>query len=262
MVSNSTCQTLSYRLDGSAESGKSHVRLAFHTGRECNLTFIRAGRRAANNRIRGPQSALTDFLASNNISAAQISADYERRQREARQQEEQEAAANGEQLQPGVDEEERIETAAQNKKRKRQQEQTLTKIKASKDYKRQKKHKGNDPDGEGDDAAWDMYAKKKPLPGQLENCELCEKRFTVTAYSKTGPDGGLLCTKCSKEQEAQKKKDQKPKKQAVSRDKRRQVQSNLLDGIVQIGSKSLQELCIKVRLMARCLVSGILFRLT
>lgn len=91
-----------------------------------------------------------------------------------------------------------------------------------------------------------MYTKKKPLPGQLDNCENCEKRFTVTAYSKTGPEGGLLCTKCSKEQEDQKKKEQKSKKQAVSRDKRRYVQSNLLDGIVQIGSKTLQELCIKV----------------
>ncbi len=89
-----------------------------------------------------------------------------------------------------------------------------------------------------------MYAKKKPLPGQLENCEICQKRFTVTAYSKTGPDGGLLCTKCSKVQEDQRKKDQKPKKQVVSKEKRRQVQSNLLDGIVQNGSKTLQELCI------------------
>jgi len=208
------------------------------------LIWPRTGRRAANNRIRGPQSALTDFLASNNISAAQISADYERRQREARQQEEQEAAANGEDLEPEV-EEERVETAAQKKKRKRQQRTALTKIKASKDYKRQKKGKGGDSDGEDDDIAWDMYTKKKPLPGQLENCEICEKRFTVTAYSKTGPDGGLLCTKCSKVQEDQ-RKDQKPKKQAVSKEKRRQVQSNLLDGIVQNGSKSLQELCIKV----------------
>ena len=91
-----------------------------------------------------------------------------------------------------------------------------------------------------------MYTKKKPLPGQLENCELCEKRFTVTAYSKTGPEGGLLCAQCSKEQEAQKKKDQKPKNQVVGRDKRRQVQSSLLDGIVQNGAKTLQELCIKV----------------
>lgn len=203
-----------------------------------------AGRRAANNQIRGPQSALTDFLASNNISAAQISADYERRQREARRQQEQESTANGESIDQ-KDDEERVETTAQKKKRKRQQEKTLAKIKESKDYKRQKKRKDEGSDGENDDVAWDMYTRRKPLPGQLENCENCEKRFTVTAYSKTGPDGGLLCTKCSKEQEDQKKKDQKSKKQAVSRDKRRHVQSNLLDGIVQIGSRTLQELCIK-----------------
>lgn len=133
-------------------------------------------------------------------------------------------------------------------KRKRAQKKTLAKIKGSKDYKRQKKRKNEGSDEEGDDVAWDMYTKKKPVPGQLENCEICEKRFTVTAYSKTGPDGGLLCTKCSKEQEDQRRKDQKPKKLAGSRDKRRQIQSNLLDGVVQIGSKSLQELCIKVLL--------------
>lgn len=91
-----------------------------------------------------------------------------------------------------------------------------------------------------------MYTKKTPLPGQLENCELCDKRFTVTPYSKTGPDGGLLCTKCSKEQEAARKKEAKPKKQAVARDKRRQTQSNLLDGIVLDGSKPLEQLCIEV----------------
>ena len=212
---------------------------------QCLMSWPRSGRRAANNQIRGPQSALTDFLASNNISAAQISADYERRQREARQQQEQEAAANGESVDQ-IDDEEPTETAAQKKKRKRQQEKTLAKIKESKDHKRQKKSTVEADDSENDGVAWDMYTKKKPLPGQLENCESCEKRFTVTAYSKTGPDGGLLCTKCSKEQEDQKKKDQKSKKQAVSRDKRRHVQSNLLDGIVQIGSKTLQELCIKV----------------
>lgn len=101
--------------------------------------------------------------------------------------------------------------------------------------------------------AWDMYAKKIPLPGQLENCEICEKRFTVTAYSKTGEQGGLLCTKCSKEQMMKKKNEQKPKKETVSRDKRRQTQSNLLDGIVQNGSKSLLDLCIKVRNVSTCL---------
>lgn len=171
-----------------------------------------------------------------------------RRQAEARQREEQEAAARGEVLHnEGEDEgqeEDLVEATASKRKRKREREKTLAKIKASKNAKKGRKAKRGDSDD--DDAEWDMYAKKKPLPGQLENCEICEKRFTVTPYSNTGPDGGLLCTKCSKEQDAEKKKDEKAKKQSVGREKRRQVQSNLLDGIVQIGSKSLQELCIKV----------------
>jgi len=121
----------------------------------------------------------------------------------------------------------------------------LAKIKESKDFKRRKRDKGDEPDDDDDDDAWGMYKKSQPLPGQLENCELCDKRFTVTAYSKTGPDGGLLCTKCSKEHEAQRKKDEKPKKQAGSKEKRRETQSKLLDGIVQTGSKTLQDLCIE-----------------
>lgn len=88
--------------------------------------------------------------------------------------------------------------------------------------------------------------KKAPIPGQLDYCELCNKRFTVTAYSKTGPDGGLLCQKCSKEQEAQKKKDQRPKKKPISRSKAHQIHSNLLDGLVSEGAKSLQEICVRV----------------
>ncbi|KAL8914585.1 MAG: hypothetical protein Q9171_000766 [Xanthocarpia ochracea] len=206
-----------------------------------------SGRRTSNNRIRGPQSALTDFLAANNISAAQISADHERRRREAQQQAEQEAAANGtipeeEEQQP----DEREETALQKKKRKRAEDRAREKIKESKNSKKQKKDKkgGSDDDS---DAAFDMYSKSKPLPGQLENCEQCEKRFTVTPYSKTGPEGGLLCAKCSKEQGDQKKKDAKAtaKKQPGPREKRRQTESDKLDGIILNGALSLQDLCIK-----------------
>lgn len=215
-----------------------------------------SGRRTSNNRIRGPQSALTDFLAANNISAAQISADYERRRREARDQAQQEAATNGtiaeeeEQLP-----DEREETALQKKKRKRAEEKAREKIKENKSSKKSKKNKKSDPDGEESDAAFDMYSKSKPLPGQLENCEKCEKRFTVTPYSKTGPESGLLCAKCSREQETQKKKDAKAtaKKQAAPREKRRQTESQKLDGIVLDGALPLQDLCIKVRSLTLCL---------
>ena len=191
------------------------------------------------------QSALTDFLASNNISAAQIRDDYEQRRQAAQQQAPQEAAGAEGPLEAAEDEE-RVETAEQKTKRKRKEDKAIAKIKQSKDFKRRKAYTEGNPDGDEDDIAWDMYAKSKPLPGQLENCETCDKRFTVTAYSKAGPDGGLLCTRCSKEQEAEKKKDAKPKKQAANRAKQRQVQSDLLDGIVRNGSKSLQEICVEV----------------
>ena len=113
------------------------------------------------------------------------------------------------------------------------------------------KGKGKDFEGEDDDydLSIDMYTKKKPLPGQLNNCELCGKRFTVTTYSKTGPKGALLCVKCSNQQDTERRKDGKDSKKALGGEKRRQMQSNLLDGIVQIGSKSLQELCVKVQLI-------------
>lgn len=213
-----------------------------------------SGRRTSNNRIRGPQSALTDFLASNNISAAQISADYDRRRREAQEQAEREAAANGTIAEEDEQQEDdRDETALQKKQRKRAEEKALAKIKESKGSKKRKKGKKDDPDAEDSDADFGMYTKSKPLPGQLENCEICEKRFTVTPYSKTGPDGGLLCVKCSKEQETQRKKEAKVKKQAAPRAKRRQNQSNILDGIVHDGAASLQDLCIKVGRLNFCL---------
>ena len=212
------------------------------------LINARSGRRTGDNRIRGPQSALTDFLASNNISSAQIQADYARRLRETQQQQSEEATRNSENVTNQEDGGEQAESTIQKKKRKRDQEKALAKIKDKKNSKKRKNYVGDIFESEDDeyDISIDMYTKKTPLPGQLENCELCGKRFTVTPYSKTGPDGGLLCVKCSKEQESERKKDEKAQKQISVREKRRQKQSDLLDGIVQIGAKSLLKLCIKV----------------
>lgn len=108
----------------------------------------------------------------------------------------------------------------------------------------------DDDSDEEDDDDDDMIAKdmidekSRPMPGQLENCEKCGKRFTVTPYSRAGPNGGLLCAKCSKEVADEGKK-AVPKKRGP-RSGRRQVQSNLLDGIIQYGSMSLVEMCTKV----------------
>jgi DNA repair protein RAD7 len=89
-----------------------------------------------------------------------------------------------------------------------------------------------------------MYQKSKPLPGQLENCEVCGKRFTVTPYSKAGPEGGLLCTPCGKQLAAEIKAEAKAKKPVINR-KRRKMESDRLDGINSLGAKTLVQLCIE-----------------
>lgn len=114
--------------------------------------------------------------------------------------------------------------------------------------KKGKKHdsdNADDSDEEYDDNfAKDMYRKTQPLPGQLEHCEICSKRFTVTPYNKEGPSGGLMCLPCGKELA----KDMKAEKKATSKPagrKRRKMESDRLDGIAVGGAKSLQQLCIE-----------------
>lgn len=123
----------------------------------------------------------------------------------------------------------------------------LKKSKALKKGVKDHRARSDDDDADNDDQDWDMYEKAKPMPGQLENCEICDKRFTVTPYSKSGPEGGLLCTKCGKEIDLQKKKEAKANKPPIVRAKRRKMQSNLMDDVVTKGAKSLQELCVEVR---------------
>ncbi|KAI9690800.1 MAG: hypothetical protein M1822_008419 [Bathelium mastoideum] len=222
----------------------------------------KSNRRAGANRIRGPHSALTDFLAANNISAAQIRDDYTRRRQQAEtgavdndsadaeaaaaQAQEDEDAATAEQLAAE-------EAAEKTRKRKRNEKETAAAIKKAKESSKKKAKKGKkakDPDGDSDDDygddgfAKDMYKKARPPPGQLENCEICSKRFTVTPYSKTGPDGGLVCTKCGKDLAADDKAEKKKPKGPQGK-KRRKVESDRLDGFITHGAKSLQHLCIQ-----------------
>ncbi|KAH9826951.1 glycosyltransferase family 34 protein [Teratosphaeria destructans] len=215
-----------------------------------------SGRRGGN-RIRGPQSALTDFLAANNISAAQIRDDYERRRRQA----DQDAADNGEgpsTAQPQQEDDEALaaaaqaeedEKAAKTKKRKRTEEETIDKIKKSKKSKKappkgKKRNSDDEDDDEDDDNDMGMYKKSRPLPGQLEHCDICNKRFTVTPYSKAGPDGGLLCTPCGKELAKDQKKEERAATSKPAGRKRRKVESERLDGIVNGGAKSLVQMCL------------------
>lgn len=125
----------------------------------------------------------------------------------------------------------------------------LAKIKKSTAFqkkKAQRKAEAGDSDSDYDDAlARDMYKKTQPPPGQLENCEICNKRFTVTPYSKTGPDGGLLCTPCGKELVAEAGPSKKAKKPA-GQARRRKLESDRMDASYKPqGAKTLQQLCIE-----------------
>ena len=191
-------------------------------------------------------SALTDFLASHNISAQQIQTDYEQRQRDARRLEEEEPQPEDEE---DKENEDGGEDVAERQKRKRKEEKALLKIRQSKEFKRRKfeaKKRGSD-DEDDDTIARTMMAKAKPLPGQLDNCETCGKRFTVTPYSKTGSEGGLLCGKCSKELKDEEKKvqAQEKKKKPAPKGRKRQTESDRMMGDVKPGAKSLAEQCVR-----------------
>ncbi|KAG9235691.1 hypothetical protein BJ875DRAFT_458498 [Amylocarpus encephaloides] len=200
--------------------------------------------------IRGPQSALTDFLASHNINANQITqtANARRAAALASQQngnnddanEDDDAQISDPEPVPST---RRRESKVQTNKRKQAEEKAISKIKASKRFKQRREHAETEEVSD-DEVARDIFERTMaPLPDQMENCEACEKRFTVTPYSRKGEDGGLLCPKCTKELNKEEGAERKRQKTAAGR-QRRQVQSNLLDGIYP-GAKDLMTLCIE-----------------
>lgn len=129
--------------------------------------------------------------------------------------------------------------------RKKNQQKALEKIKASKKF--QKRKKGlKDSDEEDELARQWLGTFNAPAPGQMENCAVCCKRFTVTAYSRAAPDGGLLCNPCGKDLDKDNGGPAKKKRKTVGGPvgSRRKMQSNILDGTYQIGARSLMSLCI------------------
>lgn len=197
---------------------------------------------------------MTDFLASHNISANQIRIDHQRRRQQAQADDDQAASgpsnatANGA---DGADDGADGIDAAQEgpprgRKRKQETEKAIEKIKASKRFqKRKKRLQGSDDEN---DLINELLKSSGPAPGQMENCEICSVRFTVTPYSRAGPDGGLLCNPCGKEIQKDEGPAKKKKKAAASGGavgRRRKTQSNLLDGTYVLGAKSLMSLCIE-----------------
>ncbi|KAK4453232.1 hypothetical protein QBC34DRAFT_396665 [Podospora aff. communis PSN243] len=214
--------------------------------------------RTSQRRIMGPQSALTDFLASHNISANQIRLDAEARRRAAglhpdgspadgvEVAAESNTATAGDEIDSPEPAGRRRRAAAAAEEKGKKEQKLIDKIKASKMFQKRKRNDNEDSDYEDELARAIFQERSAPLPGQMENCATCGKRFTVTAYSRNAPDGGLLCSPCGKELA---KTEDAPKKRAKripgAPTGRRQVQSNILDGTFYPGAKSLMTLCIE-----------------
>jgi DNA repair protein RAD7 len=197
-------------------------------------------------------------LQAHRISAREIRENYEERRRQAEA-----TANNGVEVEDEDGDVDAAEAAIERSRRRQQQEEAVEKIKSNKakmakakaqanakktkGKTKKKKKKGNDDsddseDGDYDDAlARDLYAKSKPLPGQFENCEVCSKRFTVTPYSKTGPDGGLICTPCGKKLDNGNPKQPATKKESRASKSRRKMESDKMDGVSRKGPRSLVE---------------------
>ncbi|KAH6688994.1 DNA repair protein Rad7 [Plectosphaerella plurivora] len=224
-----------------------------------------SNRRSGRNVI-GPQSALTDFLATHNISAQQIRDDFEQRRAAANASSDQaqdpaadadtdaaadttgEAADDATEAGPSTSplSLRPSETKAEKRKREAKEKKAIEKIKASKSFKRRTRHAGSDDDL--DEMARALFEERSaPAPGQIANCDICEKRFTVTPYSRPGPSGGLLCSTCSKEVEKddERPKKKKPRKSTNGVGGRRKVQSSMMDGTYHRGAKNLMRLCIE-----------------
>lgn len=191
---------------------------------------------------------MTDFLASHNISANQIRLDHERRRQEAlahASYDDDDTVAGPSNANASPADVKVEASIKRSSKRKVETQKAIDKIKESKRFQKRKKRL-QDSDDE-DDLIEELLKSSGPAPGQMSNCENCNVRFTVTPYSRAGPDGGLLCNPCGKELD----KDQGPakKKKKVASGgpvgRRRKTQSNLLDGNIALGAKSLLSLCIE-----------------
>jgi DNA repair protein RAD7 len=195
-------------------------------------------------------SALTrPVWQSHNISARQIRDEADLRRQQAARQTQQngsnEDGAASPEAGPSRRSSNRRETDGNTSHKKKEEMKTIAKIKESKAFKKRKKQ-AVDSDDEDEIARAIFEERHAPLPGQMENCEICDKRFTVTPYSVAGPKGGLLCPPCGKQ--VAKEREGQPKKKASRKQtggigSRRVIQSRMLDG--DIGIKSLATLCVQ-----------------
>lgn len=205
--------------------------------------------------IRGPQSALTDFLAAHNINANQIREEASARRAAAIAAEATQNAQNADEPSSStaaantVTAGGREETKEEEIKRRKKESTAIASIKASRSLKRRRKAKTSDNELSDEDSdSLDFINFRDPVPQPMTNCAICNIRFLATVYSRSCPGSqgkGLLCPKCSsniaKNERAEKK--QKVQKSGTTR---RKNASNILDGVfLHCGSKKLVSLCVE-----------------
>ncbi|TFK45936.1 RNI-like protein [Heliocybe sulcata] len=210
------------------------------------------------NNVRGPTSALTEFLRESGITATTIA-----RRTQTRNEEQPEAGpSNGGQAEEGEEEEAAAEEAEEYhsdalddpdepapKKRK-----VADKGKGKGKAAAKKKGKKDDDDASYDEEedAYTAISKQlwrgngsagaKPPVGSFETCAKCEKQFTVTKYTMAArPGPGWLCHKCAKASGADPfKKPAAPRKRKAPEEKRKVV------SFEERTLPSLASLCIKI----------------
>ncbi|KAG6844545.1 hypothetical protein H0H87_006029 [Tephrocybe sp. NHM501043] len=211
------------------------------------------------NNVRGPTSALTEFLKASGITATSVAA----RQRANEEEEQPEAGPSGTRASDNEDNgqdvkmEDADEEPAPRRAPKRRgrastaydsddldgaQEEEVTPAKKRKLTKAQeaklkakekakKKKKDEDSDGDEEEDPYHALAKSwggksasptKPIIGNFEDCAKCKVQFTVTRYTMAAvPGPGLLCHKCAKESGNDPfKKPAPPKRKKAPADKR------------------------------------------
>ncbi|KAI1092474.1 RNI-like protein [Rostrohypoxylon terebratum] len=215
-------------------------------------------------------SALSSFLRENNISASAIASAHQRRVQDAEAAAETAGHAQSSAVNDQDDEEVEVVdseqqdvagpsstfrglSAAEARKRKRKELHEIHKIKLTKEFKKARrfeKDSGKDDDEIAREILMSDRKRSKAvlkdfMPGQTDNCEICQKRFTVTPYTRAGPNGGLVCPKCGKnlaDEDDGKKKTKNATNGSVGRPK---TKGKKRLGGFGVGTKSLVTLCVE-----------------
>lgn len=206
----------------------------------------------SNRGIRGPNSALTEFLRQQGINAEDIRQRHLRRlngeeddgeqageegQEDAEPQEGENGGtdANGEEENDENDEEElQIRIAARRKRR-------AAAGKDDNDDYTDSDEQEIDEDEDGNEIAVRRRPRRKVV-GEEETCAQCFQEFVINVYSKIAPTGGYLCPDCTTKQ-LEKERAMK-KNQLLSRKKRQKLAAALLDR-QDLKIPTLQDLAIK-----------------